>query len=136
MSAQTSLLGARTLLIAASPEFGWVARPDAVLHGRYFDNGDGQIPRGSLRGARWIAVLRYPDLRQLTTNIKLNFSPLRHLEFDMDAPYIRIARASGFESASGLGDADLGAKWILRETPPDSDLAAFAGEPVRRITDR
>jgi hypothetical protein len=69
---------------------------------------------------------RYPDLRQATANIKLNFSPLRHLELDMDAPYIRIARASGSASAAGLGDADLGAKWILRETPPGSDLAAFA----------
>ncbi len=136
MSAQTSLLGARTLLIAALLN-------SAGLHAQmpfYTDDTSitetGKFHVEAFEELDGLRSSRYPDLRQLTTNIKLNFSPLRHLEFDMDAPYIRIARASGFESASGLGDADLGAKWILRETPPDSDLAAFAGEPVRRITDR
>jgi len=69
---------------------------------------------------------QFPDLRQSTANIKMNFSPLKHLELDLDAPYIRIARASGSQSASGLGDTDLGAKWTLRETPPDTDVTSFA----------
>jgi hypothetical protein len=69
---------------------------------------------------------QHPDLRQNTANIKLNFSPVHHLELDVDAPYIQISRAAGSESARGMGDTDLGAKWTLRETPPDSNLAAFA----------
>jgi hypothetical protein len=69
---------------------------------------------------------QYPDLRQSTGNIKMNFSPMRRLELDMDAPYIQISRAAEVPSAHGVGDTDLGAKWSLRETPPDSSLAAFA----------
>jgi outer membrane putative beta-barrel porin/alpha-amylase len=67
-----------------------------------------------------------PDLRQSTTNIKLNFSPIQHLELDLDAPYIQISRAPGAASASGVGDTELGTKWTFREAPPDSDLATFA----------
>jgi hypothetical protein len=69
---------------------------------------------------------QYPDLRQNTANLKMNFSPVRHLEFDLDAPYIQISRAAGTEGANGLGDTDLGVKWTLRESPPDSDLTSFA----------
>jgi hypothetical protein len=36
------------------------------------------------------------------------------------------SKVNRIDRGSGLGDADLGAKWILRETPPDSNLAAFA----------
>jgi hypothetical protein len=67
-----------------------------------------------------------PDLRQSTANIKMNFSPMKHLELDMDAPYIQISRASGAQSASGLGDTDLGLKWTIRETPPDTNVTSFA----------
>jgi len=69
---------------------------------------------------------QFPDLRQNTANIKVNFSPLRHLELDLDVPYIQISRAQGVRSANGLGDTDLGIKWTLRETPPDSDAMSFA----------
>jgi hypothetical protein len=69
---------------------------------------------------------QYPDLRQNTANIKLNFSPTQHLEFDLDAPYIHISRSEGSESASGIGDTELGAKYVFRQAPPDSDLATFA----------
>jgi len=69
---------------------------------------------------------QYPDLRQSTSNIKLNFSPTRHLEFDLDAPYIQISRTAGATSASGIGDTELGGKWTFREAPPDSDLTTFA----------
>lgn len=69
---------------------------------------------------------QFPDLRQSTANIKMNFSPVTHIELDVDAPYIRIARAPGSQSASGIGDTDLGAKWTIRETPPDTDVTAFA----------
>ena len=69
---------------------------------------------------------QYPDLRQNTANFKINFSPTQHLEFDIDAPYIRISRAAGSGNASGIGDTELGAKWTFRDTPPDSDLMRFA----------
>jgi hypothetical protein len=67
-----------------------------------------------------------PDLRQNTANIKVNFSPLHHLELDLDTPYLRISRAPGVAGASGLGDTELGVKWTLRETPPDSQVMSFA----------
>jgi len=69
---------------------------------------------------------QYPDLRQSTTNIKMNFSPTQHLEFDLDAPYIQISRAPGSASAGGVGDTELGTKWTFHEAPPDSGLATFA----------
>ena len=69
---------------------------------------------------------QYPDLRQSTTNVKLNFSPLRHFELDMDAPYIRIDRAATSQSVSGVGDADLGVKWNIREPSQGSNQTALA----------
>jgi hypothetical protein len=67
-----------------------------------------------------------PDLRQNTANIKVNFSPVQRLEFDLDIPYIQISRAAGYDNAQGIGDTNLGAKWSLRQTPPDSNVTAFA----------
>jgi len=69
---------------------------------------------------------QFPDLRQDTANIKLNFSPFHHVELDFDVPYIDISRARGTPSSAGIGDADLGVKWNLRESPPDSNRTAFA----------
>jgi hypothetical protein len=69
---------------------------------------------------------RYPDLRQSTTNIKFNFSPMHRVELDFDLPYIKIARAAGTAGASGIGDADAGVKWNFRETSPDSNRTALA----------
>lgn len=69
---------------------------------------------------------QYPDLRQSTANIKLNFSPTQHLELDLDAPYIQISRAAAAASSSGIGDTELGAKWTFREAPADSHLMTFA----------
>ena len=69
---------------------------------------------------------QYPDLRQNTANIRLNFSPLRRLELDLDVPYIQIYRAAGYESARGGGDTNLGAKWTVRDPPPDSLRTSFA----------
>jgi hypothetical protein len=69
---------------------------------------------------------QFPDLRQNTANIKVNFSPLQHLELDLDAPYIQISRAQGAQGANGFGDTDLGVKWTIRATPPDTDVVSFA----------
>ena len=69
---------------------------------------------------------QFPDLRQNTANLKLNFSPVRHLELDVDAPYLAIYRTPGSRTSRGVGDTNLGAKWNMRESSPDSRLPAFA----------
>ena len=35
---------------------------------------------------------QFPDYRQNTANAKINFSPTRHVELDIDVPYIGIDR--------------------------------------------
>jgi hypothetical protein len=85
-----------------------------ILHLEVFDELDG------------LQSSRYPDLRQNTTNLRVNFSPLRHFELDVDAPYIVIDRAAGSETSRGVGDTNMGLKWNFRETPPDSLRPAYA----------
>ena len=60
---------------------------------------------------------QYPDLRQNTANFKLNYGLPYNLEWDVDAPYLSIYRATGAQSANGIGDADLGLKWNFRKSP-------------------
>lgn len=57
---------------------------------------------------------QFPDLRQNTANFKLNYGLPHNLEWDVDAPYLGISRAPGAQSATGIGDADLGVKWKIR----------------------
>jgi Putative MetA-pathway of phenol degradation len=85
-----------------------------TLHLEIFDEYDG------------LQSSQFPDERQNTANIKLNFSPWRHVELDLDVPYITIQRAPGAESSRGVGDTNLGAKWSLREPTPDSNRPTFA----------
>jgi hypothetical protein len=59
---------------------------------------------------------QYPDLRQNTANFKLNYGLPYNLEWDVDAPYLSIYRAPGEQSASGIGDGDLGLKWNFRKS--------------------
>ena len=69
---------------------------------------------------------QYPDLRQNTANIKINISPLKHLEIDFDAPFIVIQRDQSARGSRGVGDTNLGAKWNFREAEPGSTRAAYA----------
>ena len=85
-----------------------------TLHVEIFDEFDG------------LQSSQFPDLRQNTANIKINFSPRKGLELDVDVPYIAIQRAPGSQTSRGFGDTNLGAKWNLREATPDSALPAFA----------
>jgi hypothetical protein len=85
-----------------------------MLHVEFFDEYDG------------LESSQFPDLRQNTANIKLNFSPLSRLELDVDAPYLAIQRAPGSQTSRGIGDINLGAKWNLHEAGSDSVLPAFA----------
>lgn len=84
------------------------------LHLEIFDEIDG------------LQSMQYPDLRQNTANLKVNFSPVRHLELDVDAPYLTISRAPGYAASSGIGDTNLGAKWNMLETSPGSTSPALA----------
>ena len=60
---------------------------------------------------------QFPDLRQNTANFKLNYGLPHNLELDVDAPYLAIYRAPQAQTASGIGDADMGIKWKLRASP-------------------
>jgi hypothetical protein len=73
--------------------------PTQTLHFEIFDEYDG------------LQSSQFPDERQNTANFKINMSPLNHLELDLDVPYLAIQRASGSDSAQGVGDTNLGAKW-------------------------
>lgn len=85
-----------------------------VLHLEAYDELD------SLQSAQ------YPDLRQNTVNLKVNLGLPYRLEFDVDAPYLTIYRASGSVSSRGIGDTDFGIKWKARETTPTSRIPALA----------
>lgn len=54
---------------------------------------------------------QYPDLRQNTSNFKINYGLPHGLEFDFDFPYLAIYRAPGTPASVGFGDADTGIKW-------------------------
>jgi hypothetical protein len=61
--------------------------------------------------------LQYPNLRQNTSNLKINYGLPHSLELDVDAPYIFIGRSSGNEPSNGIGDTNLGIKWnFLKES--------------------
>lgn len=60
--------------------------------------------------------LQYPNLRQNTTNLKVNYGLPHDLELDVDAPYIFIGRSSGNPASNGIGDTNMGIKWhFLKE---------------------
>src|SRR6516162_5895812 len=56
----------------------------------------------------------FPNLRQNTTNFKVNFGLPHGLELDIDAPYLSISRAIGSQDSVGPGDTNLGVKWNFR----------------------
>jgi len=61
--------------------------------------------------------LQYPNLRQNTSNLKINYGLPHSLELDVDAPYIYIQRSSGNTPSNGVGDTDMGVKWnFLKES--------------------
>jgi hypothetical protein len=59
----------------------------------------------------------YPDLRQNTTNFKVNYGLPRNLELDFDIPYLAIQRAIPSHNSSGNGDSDTGIKWNFFKAP-------------------
>ena len=69
---------------------------------------------------------QFPNLRQNTSNIKINSGLPHHLELDFDIPYIHIERAQGTTSSPGFGDADMGIKWKFHKASSDSWVPAMA----------
>lgn len=120
MIAVAALIG--TLLLRASPAPAQMPfytddpslTPVKTLHVEIFDEYDG------------LQSSQFPDERQNTANFKINFSPLKRLELDLDFPFLTIQRASGSASSRGIGDTNLGAKWNFGPTNPqplDADYA-------------
>ncbi len=67
---------------------------------------------------------QYPNLRQNTTNYKLNYGLPHNLEVDLDSPYLAIYRAleTGAQNSTGIGDTNLGIKWNFHKETPGSRL--------------
>src|SRR6266478_7936126 len=68
---------------------------------------------------------QFPDLRQNTANLKLNYGLPHNLELDVDAPYLSVARATGTQSSNGVGDTNLGVKWNFHKASQNSCLPAL-----------
>ena len=85
-----------------------------TLHIELFDEYDGLQPS------------QYPDVHQNTLNARINFSPVKGLELDLDAPYLAIARSAGSASSHGVGDTNMGVKWQVHDTTVADRLPAFA----------
>jgi hypothetical protein len=84
-----------------------------TLHFEFFDEYDA-LQRG-----------QYPNLRQNTSNYKLNYGLPHDLELDFDAPYLAIFRAVGTQTSAGIGDADMGVKWNFHKASTGSPVPAF-----------
>jgi hypothetical protein len=74
-----------------------------TLHFESFDEYDG------------LQSSQYPNLRQNTTNFKVNMGMPHNLELDFDFPYLGIFRTATSENSEGLGDMDMGLKWKARK---------------------
>jgi hypothetical protein len=85
-----------------------------TLHIEVFDEIDG------------LQSAQYPDLRQNTANFKINVGLPHGLEFDIDAPYILINRASEVHDSHGVGDTNLGLKWVFHQAAAESHAPTLA----------
>jgi hypothetical protein len=70
--------------------------------------------------------LQYPNVRQNTANFKINYGLPHNLELDLDAPYLDIQRSGGNQPSSGMGDTNLGIKWVFHKESPSSRLPSLA----------
>jgi hypothetical protein len=87
--------------------------PTRVLHFEFFNEFDG------------LQSSEFPDLRQNTSNFKINYGLKHSLELDLDFPYITIHRAAGTASSTGWGDTDLGIKWNFHKASAGSRVPAL-----------
>lgn len=84
-----------------------------ALHFEFFNEFDG------------LQSSEFPDLRQNTSNFKINYGLKHNLELDLDFPYLSIYRAGGTSSSTGFGDTDLGIKWNFHKASPGSWVPAL-----------
>jgi hypothetical protein len=82
--------------------------PVRTLHIEFFNEID------ALQSAQ------FPNLRQNTSNIKINTGLPHGLELDFDAPYLSIYRDPRTPSSTGAGDTNLGIKWNFRPVVENS----------------
>jgi hypothetical protein len=89
-----------------------------------------------------VLQLQNPNLRQNTSNFKLNYGLPFNLELDVDGPYLGIYRAIGTPNSFGKGDIDLGVKWEFHKESAGSPLPALAasayfefptGDPIQQL---
>jgi hypothetical protein len=88
--------------------------PQGVWHFEFFNEYDA------------LQSSQFPDLRQNTANVKVNYGLPHDLEVDVDAPYLSILRATGVQSSAGQGDVNLGIKWEFHKTPQYSLAPSLA----------
>jgi len=69
---------------------------------------------------------QFPNVRQNTVNYKLNYGLPYDLELDIDSPYLSIFRATGSQTANGVGDTNLGVKWEFHKSSQRSHVPALA----------
>ncbi len=69
---------------------------------------------------------QYPNIRQNTTNYKLNYGLPHNLELDVDFPYLSIFRLLETQNSTGAGDVNLGVKWNFHQADPGSRLPALS----------
>jgi len=70
--------------------------------------------------------LQYPNSRQNTANLKLNYGLKDTLEVDVDLPYLAIYRSAGNSPYTGVGDLNLGVKERFHDELAGSHLPALA----------
>ena len=85
-----------------------------TLHIEVFDEIDG------------LQSAQYPDLRQNTANFKVNIGLPYNFEFDIDAPYILIDRSSQAQDSHGVGDTNMGVKWVIHQPSTGSHIPTLA----------
>jgi hypothetical protein len=70
----------------------------------------------------------YPNLKQNTSNYRLNYGLPFNLEVDVDSPYLALFRAPGEHPRRpyGVGDTNVGVKWNFRKESAGSRLPAMS----------
>jgi hypothetical protein len=85
-----------------------------VLHFEFYNEYDG------------LQSSQFPNIDQNTANFKLNYGLPHNLEFDVDVPYLTIARTDGSQASSGAGDTNLGVKWHFLDSSAETHRPSLA----------
>jgi hypothetical protein len=116
------LVSARTLLLL----LGGICKVKPLLAQLPFYTDDPAVTEPGKLHFDGLQSSQYPNLRQNTTNFKLNYGLPYKLELDVDAPYLSIFRAGRAQNSAGPGDTNMGVKWNFRSVSQVSHLPALA----------